>query len=177
MYGVAVRGAPWDGVTLKAASSLSSCLMRYDPLSARVSVRDRRLPRGLLAVPWGVEHAGVSVAPPPSPYCSCMQWFGVMRVYSAVTVVDVVVAVLYVCVCMQDGHTALIWAAHNGHQGAVDALIAAGADLNMKSDVSEGRGGLFHAAVDGGACLSVCLPVCLSACLPVCLSVYLSACT
>ena len=38
--------------------------------------------------------------------------------------------------CDQDGYTALMWAANNGHTETAQALIALGADIHAKSYVS-----------------------------------------
>ena len=37
---------------------------------------------------------------------------------------------------MQDGFTALMWAANEGHLAVVQALLKAGADINLKNNVS-----------------------------------------
>lgn len=40
-----------------------------------------------------------------------------------------------VCVCLQSGRTALLAAAEAGHAAVVEALLAAGADANVKDEV------------------------------------------
>ena len=43
---------------------------------------------------------------------------------------------LCVVVFLQEGITALIWAAYRGHQAIVEMLLAAGANTDMQDEVS-----------------------------------------
>ena len=43
------------------------------------------------------------------------------------------------CAWPQDGRTALIAAAYNGHTATVEALIKAGANLDLQTEVSDSR--------------------------------------
>ena len=63
------------------------------------------------------------------------------------------------CRAPQYGNTPLIRAALNGRLGAVQELLAKGADIEAKNEVREG--GRLH-----DWCFSVCLCLCL--CVPVC---------
>ena len=42
------------------------------------------------------------------------------------------------CCCMQDGSSALIAAAYEGHADVVTCLLSAGADVNVKNEVRDG---------------------------------------
>ena len=50
---------------------------------------------------------------------------------------------------VQDGWTALMWAAPNGHDAAITALLEAGADANAKDNVRVGDRGAWWRCAGG----------------------------